>query len=68
MTNLEYILESPKETKEDIVTLLCDLFQKDCDTCPATKFCFIDHTGFNDWLEQKVCWSEKEEEEENAED
>lgn len=67
MTNLEFIQESPKKTKEDLVNLFCDLFQKDCDNCPATNTCRIGHTGFIDWLEQEVHWAVKEEEEEEDE-
>jgi len=51
MTNYEYIKSC---SKEQLIKFLCDLFHADiCSFCPASKHCFIGHTGFQDWLDDE---------------
>lgn len=66
MTNLEYLRTAPRE---ELVDFLCAMFEDEeaqhCDECPMSKYCFIDHNGFNEWLDKEV---DEEEESDNEED
>lgn len=53
MTNLKYIQTC---SKEQLTKFLCELFEGApdvCSYCPASKHCFIGHTGFQDWLDDE---------------
>lgn len=44
--------------RTDMSLFLCDLFDKDCNNCPATKICKIGINGMDEWLNEEVTYAQ----------
>lgn len=50
MTRLEYIRSL---SDKELAGFLCDLLCDDCShICPAYKYCYVGHSGMDDWLKE----------------
>lgn len=53
MTNFEKIKEAVKENSGSpygLAEFLCGFFEENCQSCPATNYCYFKHNGMLDWL------------------
>jgi len=51
MTNFEKIKETVEDNSTyDLAEFLCGFFEENCQSCPATNYCYYKHNGMLEWL------------------